>query len=522
MHKLALIILDGFGIGKPNSTNAIHVANTPFFDRIWKYFPHTTLQASGLAVGLPEGQIGGSEVGHLTIGAGRVLYQDLVRVNLAFDESDNSSYGIKNNTNFQLFIREAQKEPAHLLGMLSPGGIHSHQKHLFALLKIMHEQGCKEPYIHVISDGRDTLPYSGKEYAKELTDLMHKLSFGKIVGVVGRFYGMDRDHNWDRTQKLLDLIVKGAADKKSRDLVEAFEQNYHEKLTDELQEATKILPEYNGIKKNEPVLFWNYRSDRMKQIVSKLHETYPKNPFFTLTQYDKDYSYPVFFDKQSITHTLSEVISAQKITQLKSAETDKIPHVTYFFNGGVEVTFPNELHAFIESTKVTYDKSPKMRAHEIVQSVEDEYEKHPKLGFAVINFANADLVSHFGVFESSVKAVECVDQELKRICDFLTENEFICVITADHGNADEMVDEKTGQPRTAHTMNPVPFVIYDPKHISSYHCHPELACPPNRRDSGSISLDQNKNIGLSHIARTVLELMEIDVPEEYEESLILK
>lgn len=514
MHKLALIILDGFGIGKSNKTNAIYVARTPFFDNLWQHFPHTTLQASGHAVGLPAGQIGGSEVGHLTIGAGRVLYQDLVRINRSFDEPENPSYGIQSNHNFQSFITNAQKNPAHLLGMLSPGGIHSHQKHLFSILKIMHDQGCKEPYIHVISDGRDTLPYSGKEYAKELTDLINSLHFGKIVGVVGRFYGMDRDHNWDRTQKLLDLMVKGAADKKSRDLIEAFEQNYHEKLTDELQEATKILPAYNGIKKDEPVLFWNFRSDRMKQIVSKLHETYPDNHFFTMTQYDKTYSYPVFFEKQHLTNTLSEIISKHHITQLKSAETDKIPHVTYFFNGGDEVTFPNEHHAFVESTKVTYDKSPKMRAHEIVQSVENEYEKYPNLGFAVINFANADLVSHFGVFESSVKAVECVDQELKRLCAFLTENGFICVITADHGNADEMVDEKTGQPRTAHSMNPVPFMIYDPKHIASYHRHPEL-------DSGSIVLDQTKTNGLSRIAATVLELMGIDVPEEYDESLIL-
>lgn len=515
MHKLALIILDGFGIGKPNSTNAIHVANTPFFDDLWKNYPHTTLQASGLAVGLPKGQIGGSEVGHLTIGAGRVLYQDLVRINRAFDESDNPSYGIKSNKNFQSFIQTAQKEPAHLLGMLSPGGIHSHQKHLFEILKIMHDQGCMEPYIHILSDGRDTLPYSGKEYAQQLTDLINKMKFGIIVGVTGRFYGMDRDHNWDRTQKLLDLMVKGAANKKSRDLVEAFEQNYHEKLTDELQEATKILPQYNGIKKNEPVLFWNFRSDRMKQVISKLHETYPENPFFTMTQYDKDYPYPVFFKKHQLTNTLSEVISRNDIAQLKAAETDKIPHVTYFFNGGVEMVFPKELHAFVESTKVTYDKSPKMRAHEIGQAVIKTHKKHSDLGFAVVNFANADLVSHFGVFESSVKAVECVDQELKRLCAFLTENNFICVITADHGNADEMVDEKTGQPRTAHTMNPVPFVIYDPKHISSHHCHSE-------RDSGSIPLDQRRNNGLSHVARTVLELMEIPSPEEYDESLLLE
>jgi len=512
MQKLALIILDGFGIGKPDKSNAIHVAKTPFFDKIWKEYPHTTLQASGLSVGLPEGQIGGSEVGHLTIGAGRILYQDLVRINLSFKEPDNEKYGIKNNKNFQKFIEISKKKPAHLLGMLSPGGIHSHQKHLFEILKIMHEAGCMEPYLHIISDGRDTFPTSGKKYAEELIGLIDELHFGKIVGVTGRYYGMDRDHNWDRTDQLFKLMTKGKAQKNAENLITAFEKNYEGGLTDELQVSTKILSGYDGLKKNEPVLFWNYRSDRMKQIISKLQTTCKNNPFFTMTQYDKTYNYPVFFEKQKLSNTLSEVISREGIKQLKTAETDKIPHVTYFFNGGVEIIFPKELHAFVESTKVTYDKTPKMRAHEITETVKKIYHENEDLGFAVINFCNADLVSHFGVFKSSVTAVETVDRELKSTCDFLTEKGFICVITADHGNADEMIDEATGQIRTAHSMNPVPFVIYDPNHISSYHCHPELV-------EGSISLDQQKENGLSHVAATILKLMNIEVPSEYDAGL---
>jgi len=513
MHKLALIILDGFGIGKPNNTNAIYIARTPFFDKIWKEYPHTTLQASGLAVGLPKGQIGGSEVGHLTIGAGRVLYQDLVRINLSFKEPGNQKYGIKNKKNFQKFISSSKIKPAHLLGMLSPGGIHSDQKHLFEILKIMHEAGCKEPYLHIISDGRDTFPTSGKKYAKELVDLIEKLHFGKIVGVTGRFYGMDRDHNWDRTDQLFELMTEGKAHKNADNLIAAFEKNYEDELTDELQVSTKILLGYNGIKENEPILFWNFRSDRMKQIITKLGGTLPKSQFFTMTQYDKTYNYPVFFEKQKLSNTLAEVISKNGIKQLKTAETDKIPHVTYFFNGGVEVIFPQELHAFVESTKVTYDKSPKMRAHTIVDTVEKQYAENEDLGFAVINFCNADLVSHFGVFKSSVIAVETVDQELKRMCDFLTEKGFICVITADHGNADEMIDEATGQIRTAHSMNPIPFIIYDPNHISSFHRHPVL-------DAESILLDQKKENGLSRVATTVLKLMEIEIPSEYDEGLI--
>jgi len=369
-----------------------------------------------------------------------------------------------------------------------------------------------EPYLHIISDGRDTFPTSGKKYAEELIGLIDELHFGKIVGVKGRYYGMDRDHNWDRTDQLFKLMTKGKAQKNAENLITAFEKNYEGGLTDELQVSTKILSGYDGLKKNEPVLFWNYRSDRMKQIISKLQTTCKNNPFFTMTQYDKTYNYPVFFEKQKLSNTLSEVISREGIKQLKTAETDKIPHVTYFFNGGVEIIFPKELHAFVESTKVTYDKTPKMRAHEITETVKKIYHENEDLGFAVINFCNADLVSHFGVFKSSVTAVETVDRELKSTCDFLTEKGFICVITADHGNADEMIDEATGQIRTAHSMNPVPFVIYDPNHISSYHCHPELV-------EGSISLDQQKENGLSHVAATILKLMNIEVPSEYDAGL---
>lgn len=505
MRKVALIILDGFGIGKPDKNNAIYVARTPFFDELWNSCPHTKLEASGLAVGLPAGQIGGSEVGHLTIGAGRVLYQDLVRIDRAFAEPDNEEYGIKHNKTFIAFLEKAKEKSAHLLGLLSPGGIHSYDTHLHTIIRIMHDYGCKEPFIHVISDGRDTLPQSGVGYGSTLQKLIDELQFGKIVGVTGRFYAMDRDKNLDRTQQFFDLIVKAKALKNAATLEDAFRNNYKEKLTDELQVSTLIEANYKGLHEGEPVLFFNFRSDRMKQIATMLHEAFPANPFYTMTQYDKSYPYPVFFKKQILTNTLSEIISNHSIQQLKAAETDKIPHVTYFFNGGVEVVFPGETHAFVASTKVTYDKSPEMRAKEITDNVQSALTNRPDTGFAVVNFANADLVSHFGNFDSSVKAVETVDRELKRLCEYLVDKDYICIITADHGNADEMFDEATGQPRTAHTMNPVPFIVYDPKKQ-----YPE-----------SFVLNQSSGLGLSHVAATVLQLMDLPIPQEFDKSLML-
>jgi len=505
MQKLALIILDGWGIGKLNEHNAIHMAKTPFMDKISAEYPYTQLQASHEYVGLPHGQIGGSEVGHLTIGAGRVFFQDLPRISRAIDNPQDPTEGIIQKHTFQEFLMIAKTKPVHLIGMVSPGGIHSHQNHLHKLLDIMHEHGCLSPIIHFISDGRDTLPQSGATYAKLLLDKIQELQYGKVVNVTGRFYAMDRDNNWDRTTKAVDVMAYGKGVKEKADLLTAFKDNYAQGLSDEMQEATRVDVTFTGIQEGEPLFFFDFRSDRMKQIVAKIHEVFPNNPTFTMTQYDKSFPYPVMFEKQHLTDTLGEIISRQGVAQIRAAETDKIPHVTYFFNGGVEQVFEGEEHVFMESTKLTYDKTPEMRAKDIVDGVMKRMDENPNIGFGVINFANADLVGHFGVFESVVKACETVDRELARLCDYLTSKGFVCVVTADHGNADEMVDEATGQPKTSHTLNPVPFIIYAPN-------HPELQ---------SLRLDQNPDNGLSKVAGTVLELMGITKPTHDFESLIL-
>jgi 2,3-bisphosphoglycerate-independent phosphoglycerate mutase len=504
MKKLALIVLDGWGIGKPNENNAIYMAKTPFMDKIWKEYPHTQLQASHEYVGLPHGQLGGSEVGHMTMGAGKIIYQDLLRITLSLQNPKDPEDGIEHKEVFKNFISEAKKSPAHLIGMISPGGIHSHQEHLFNMLKIMKQEGCQSPYIHFISDGRDTPPQSGITFAEELLKILEELKFGKVVTVCGRFYSMDRDMNMDRTQHGIDVIISAKSKKVKNGLLEAFKDNYEEGLTDELQQATVVDSTYKGFQDHEPLFFFNFRSDRMRQIVSKVHELCPQNPIFTMAKYHKDYSYPYIFDKVKAEHTLGEIISQHGIKQLRAAETDKIPHVTYFFNGGIDVTFPGEDHAFVESTKVTYDKSPDMRAKEIADNVINKV-KADDIGFMVVNFSNADLVGHFGIFESTVKACEFVDAQLSRLCEFLTEYGYICIITSDHGNADYKIDEKTGKNLTSHSLNPVPFIIYDPK----------------KYISKNIQLDQNESNGLNKVAGTVLELMELPKPEKDFESLLI-
>jgi 2,3-bisphosphoglycerate-independent phosphoglycerate mutase len=506
MRKLALIVLDGWGVGKEDKSNAIFMANTPFFKRIDKEYPRTQLQASHEYVGLPHGQLGGSEVGHLTIGAGRIFFQDLPRVSRSLNDPNNSEFGILRSNTFQHFLTEAKAHTAHLIGMISPGGIHSHQDHLYKLLEIMKEQGCKSPLIHFISDGRDTLPNVGINFAKMLLEKISLLEYGRVVDVTGRYYTMDRDKNWERTQKGVDLIVLGKADKEKPDLITAFTDNYSVGLTDELQEATRVDPAYTGIKEKEPLFFFNFRADRMKQPVTKIHEMLPDNPIFTMTQYDETFPYPAIFSKEHLTDTLGEIISKAGITQIRAAETDKIPHVTYFFDGGIDLDLPNEHRLFMESTKVTYDQTPEMRAKEIVDGVSEKLDQAPDAGFVLVNFANADLVGHFGKYDPIIKACEVVDHELERLCNKLTNSGFICVITSDHGHADLVIDEATGQVMTSHTLNPVPFILYCPN-------SPELKM---------IRFDQSESNGLSKIAGTVLELMEIEKPSHDYESLIIK
>ncbi len=509
MRKLALIIMDGWGIGEPKLNNAIYVAKTPFYDYLWNNFPHTILQASEEYVGLPKGQIGGSEVGHLTIGAGRILYQTLVKIDRSFAHRD-ADESILKRSGFQKLLGEAKKKQIHIIGLVSPGGVHSHENHLLQLLEIMKMEGCKSPYIHFVSDGRDVPPTSGIESAKRLLNKIEDLKFGSVVSLVGRFYAMDRDHNYDRTKKALDLFTNTSAHHDvhhhvpHKALVHAFEKSYARDITDEFVEPVAIDPEHTGIQNGDTLFLFNFRSDRMKQLVTAAIEKHPGCKIYTMTEYDKSYTYDVIFDKENITGTLGEVLSKHNLVQLRAAETEKFPHVTYFFNGGTEIVFDGELRSLAESNKVRHDTMPEMKAAEIESNVETTVKgNHPD--FILINFANPDMVGHTGNFKAAVRGVETVDAQMKKICAMLTENKYICCITADHGNADIMYDLQTLEPHTAHTLNPVPFIIYD----------------PHDKHNQQIKLDQTVSNGLSKIAGTVMDLMKIPRPQTDFESLIL-
>ena len=503
--KVALIVLDGWGLGELNKHNAIHMAKTPFFDSLWNAHPHTTLHASGEFVGLPSGQIGGSEVGHLTIGAGRVMFQDLPRISRALEDRPLDLDTVAH------LIQQAKKQQIHLVGLLSAGGIHSHQQHLFSILRLMASNGCKSPIIHVIADGRDTAPRAVRRSLDELFDVMREVGIGRVATLSGRFYAMDRDMNLDRTAQAIDVVTGDPAshcDSKHKRiearLDDVIESAYAKGVTDEFLKPVVVDPNYKGLADSDLVFCWNFRSDRMKQLVSVLHETVPDLQIITMTRYDRSYPFPVLFSKESVTDTLGEVLSHAGKVQVRAAETEKYAHVTYFFNGGEEVVFEHESRLLTPSNKVRHNESPHMKAHEIAKSVHNFVASHSP-DFILINFANPDMVGHTGDFDAVVTGVETVDDELQKLCAYLTKNQYVCCITADHGNADIMFDVENNVPHTAHTMNKVPFIIYDP----------EDAVIQN------LTLDQRPSRGLQHIAATVLELMGIPARDVHEQSLIL-
>ncbi len=513
MNKLALIVLDGWGIGENADNNAIFKANTPYFDFIWEKYPHTILQASGEYVGLPEGQIGGSEVGHMTIGAGKVLFTELVRISRSL-KNPNSEEGILFNPDFLNLLEIAKQKPLHLIGMISTGGVHSHEDYFFDFLTVLKAEGALSPYIHFISDGRDTMPNSGIESARRLLTLIEELEFGKVVSLCGRFYAMDRDNNMERTQRAAQLIMDGSKSEEnivsiSKEssinlLEEAFHESYVKNITDEFIEPILIDPTYAGIGNDEALFFFNFRSDRMKQLITTLASLDPTSQITTMTQYDKTYQFPVLFEKQRVSDTLGELLSKQGLTQLRAAETEKYAHVTYFFNGGVEVVFDGELRSLSESNKVKHDAMPQMKAREIREQVESAIKEHHP-DFILVNFANPDMVGHTGNFEAVIEGVETVDAQLKNLTEYLSSEGYVCCITADHGNADIMYDLATGEPHTAHTLNPVPFIVF-------YGNNPAIK---------DLTLDQDLSNGLSKIAGTVLDLMQIEGVTHSFESLIV-
>ena len=455
-EKAALVILDGWGIGRHDRSDAIWNAKTPFTDMLWDTFPHASLRTDGEHVGLPEGQMGNSEVGHMNIGAGRIVWQMLVRINKAF--SDGS---ISENTMLQKVF--ACKGNLHLMGLVSDGGVHSHIDHAIALGKMAAEAGVKNVFIHAFLDGRDTDPKSGLNFIKRLQDELNGTGVN-LSTAVGRYYAMDRDKRWERVKKAYDLMVNGVGEYVAS--AEAgIAAQYEAGITDEFMEPLRFLPGSEGlICEGDTVLCFNFRTDRGRQITRALtQENFPDQgmralslDYYTLTEYDETFKIAgVIFENQNLTDTLGEVLSGAGKTQLRAAETEKYPHVTFFFSGGREEPFLGEERIMAASPKVaTYDLQPEMSAHELTQNaIAFLEEKQPD--FICLNFANPDMVGHTGVFNAIVKACETVDDCLRRLVEVGLKHQYHFLIIADHGNADMAVNED-GSPNTAHTTNPVP------------------------------------------------------------------
>ncbi len=506
MKKVALIILDGWGIAEDPEVSAIDKAKTPFYEYLLANFPCTTLQASEEAVGLPEGQMGNSEVGHTNIGAGRIVYQDIIRIAKSL-----KTRKILENPGFQnlLDYLKTTGKPLHLMGLVSDGGVHSSLEHLKELLHIFKEEGIRKIYLHVFTDGRDTDPYSGKGFVEELETYLKELGIGKIASIVGRYYAMDRDKRWERITKAYDLLVKGKG-KKFSSAREAIEDSYKEKITDEFIEPRSIVGEDGKpialLQAGDAVLFFNFRADRARQLTQVLtQKDFPEFSmktlplyYVTMTVYNEDFEgLHVLFTKEELKNTLGEWLSLHNKTQLRIAETEKYPHVTYFFNGGREEAFVGEERILIPSPKVaTYDLQPEMSAYE-VKDAAIKYIRGHRPDFVCLNFANPDMVGHTGVFEAAVRACEAVDECLAEVVKTAREEGYLCLITADHGNADKMKNPD-GSPNTAHTLAKVPFII---------------------TSEAELTLQEGV---LANIAPTVLALMDLPKPEEMtEESLII-
>jgi len=466
---VALIILDGFALRDETKGNAVVQASKPNFDRYWNQYPHATLKASGEAVGLPEGQMGNSEVGHLNIGAGRIVYQSLTRVNVAIREGE-----FARNETFVQAINHVKEKGTnlHIFGLLSDGGVHSHINHLYALLKLAADEGVENVYIHGFLDGRDVSPQSAKEYIKQLGEKLEEYGVGEIATISGRYYSMDRDKRWERVEKAYRAMVygEGPAYKSAEECVE---DSYQNGIYDEFVLPSVIQREDGSpvatIRNDDAVIFYNFRPDRAIQISNTFTnkdfrsfdrgDKHPENLFFVcLTHFSETVDGYVAFKPTNLDNTLGEVLSQNGLKQLRIAETEKYPHVTFFMSGGREATFPGEERILIDSPKVaTYDLKPEMSAYEVTEALLNEIE-NDKQDAIILNFANPDMVGHSGMLEPTIKAIETVDECLGRIVDAIVAKGGTVIITADHGNADEVITlEDT--PMTAHTTNPVPVIV---------------------------------------------------------------
>ena len=470
-RPVALIVLDGWGYRPQTEGNAIALASTPTWDALWSRGSRTLLEASGLRVGLPEGQMGNSEVGHLNLGAGRVVMQDLVRISSAI--ADGSFY---TNPALVAACEQVKKNGGtlHLMGLIGAGGVHAIDTHLFALLELARRRNLERVAIHAILDGRDTLPKSALGYMRQLLEYIRKIqSPAKIASVSGRYYAMDRDKRWDRTQLAYRAIVLGEG-ATERDPLEAIQKSYTAEKTDEFMLPVVIVENGHAVapmRDGDAVICFNYRSDRMRQIVRALIDRdfdgfdtsgRPKVTVTTLTNYDKTFEVPVAFQPTSMARILAEVLSSQGLDMLKTAETEKYPHVTYFFNGGVEAPFPCEQRVLVPSPKgvATYDLAPEMSAAGVTDALVKGITSK-EFDFILCNYANADMVGHSGSIPATIKAVETVDQSLTKVLRAAEATGTRLIVTADHGNAEMLIDPETGGPHTAHTTNPVPFVVVD-------------------------------------------------------------
>lgn len=497
-----LMILDGYGLNDMSEGNAVSAANTPVMDLLCKRYPHAKGFASGLDVGLPKGQMGNSEVGHLNIGAGRVVYQELTRITKAIEDGD-----FFENTELVAAIENCKKNNSsfHIMGLLSDGGVHSHNRHLYALLKMAKQYGLERVYVHAFLDGRDTPPSSGKEYLFQLEEEMRDIGVGKIATVSGRYYAMDRDKRWDRTEKAYNVLVVGWGNK-AASAQECINNSYSAGVTDEFVIPT-VLTDEDGLpvakmEENDSIVFFNFRPDRAREITRSIadpdfnefdrEKILNKFYFVCFTRYDDTIpNINIAFKPQRLVNTLGEYISSLGLKQLRTAETEKYAHVTFFFNGGVEEPNPGEDRILVPSPKVaTYDLKPEMSAFEVCD-VFTEKVLSGKYDLIIINFANPDMVGHTGVMSAAVKAVEAVDECVGIAVDAVIEAGGQILICADHGNSEQMIDYETDESMTAHTTNPVPLILV------------------NYTDGIGI-----KDGRLCDIAPTLLDMMDLPKPEE--------
>ncbi|MFT6791487.1 MAG: 2,3-bisphosphoglycerate-independent phosphoglycerate mutase [Cellvibrionaceae bacterium] len=505
---VALFILDGFGYSETSKSNAIEAAHSPTWDHLWADYPKTLVKTSGKAVGLPEGQMGNSEVGHMNLGAGRIVYQNFTRISKSINDGD----FFENKALIRAIDSAVHKDGAvHILGLLSPGGVHSHEDHFLAMIDLAAKRGAEKIYVHAFLDGRDTPPRSAKASLEKVDAKLSALGKGYIASMIGRYYAMDRDNRWERVQAAYDLLIQGTAENTVSDAFSGLQLAYEQNKDDEFCPATSIQPDGRAatICDGDSVVFMNFRPDRARELTRAIIQddldadldrpVRPKVNFVTMTEYAGDIDAPCAYSPKTLTNTLGDYLSKIGKTQLRIAETEKYAHVTFFFNGGVEEKYPGEDRVLIPSPDVaTYDLKPEMSAYELTDKLVAAIESGD-YDLIICNYANGDMVGHTGKMEAAVKAVEALDLCLKRITDAILKVDGHCLITADHGNVELMVDPETGSPVTSHTTGPVPLV-YVATSAREHELQPGRLCD---------------------VAPTLLAIMGVDQPQEMEGQSLL-